>query len=276
MNTADLFVNRAERGTARGADSVMAAARSFVPTVEAERHTGSKNRPVRLVVLACVMVSGIVASVVLLSRGHTSVVTTTNQPVAAARDQPTGADGPGNVARGDATTANSETFEAAPDAEGVTISVITYEAGELFGSNIDVEPTDGPCELVVYSLEGVSRNTGHCVDDDPSQAMSLSEAELGGTVLTLRGRLFQIIDGRLAPDAFPSGTSIQADMHDGRVAVMAIRPDGRFFKVVELESEPGRGADVALVPLVWRAVAQNGSVLDTHTVVRPDYPIPGP
>lgn len=257
MNTTDLLEARSERGTPRGAVAVISAARTMAPLVmlddEATRSGGRRSRVV-MVVAALAAMTG---ALVLVDRDEIGEVTTTERVPTAV----TGVSG----------------AVLAPDAEGVSFSVLVYGEGAVFGSNVETEPASGPCELVVVRLDSVSEAVGYCQDDDPPEATSLSEARFDGSGgWSLRGRNFEIMAGRMAPDAFPVGTMIEAELYSGQTAATPFRSDGRFLKAVELESEPQGHWDTSFRPLVWRAVAPDGTVLDSYTIILPTYPVPGP
>ncbi len=154
--------------------------------------------------------------------------------------------------------------EVAPYVVGATIEVVEYDSSL------------GRCEDLVVSLDGETASVGHCGDADAGEGASLSSASLSGGGVSLNGRFLQIIQGRVSTDAFPSGTTIEAELIDGRLVVMPIRTDGRFFRVAELTSAPSGDDDTLLLPAEWRAVAPDGSVLETYASVVPVFPVEGP
>ncbi len=173
------------------------------------------------------------------------------------------------IARGDGIEVDAASVE-------VTVS---ETASNVVGATIDIVEYDsslGRCEDLVISLDGETASVGHCGESTGSRATSLSSASLSGGGVSLNGRFLQIIQGRVSTDAFPSGTTIQAELIDGRLVVMPIRTDGRFFRVAELTSAPSGDDDTLLLPAEWRAVAADGSVLETYVSVVPTFPIAGP
>jgi hypothetical protein len=173
------------------------------------------------------------------------------------------------IARGegievDAASVEVTVSEVAPYVVGATIEVVEYDSSL------------GRCEDLVVSLDSETASVGHCGDADAGEGASLSNASLGGGGVSLNGRFLQIIQGRVSPDAFPPGTTVQAELLDGRLVVMPIRVDGRFFRVAELATAPSGDDDTLLLPSEWRAVAADGSVIETYVSVVPTFPVEGP
>lgn len=154
--------------------------------------------------------------------------------------------------------------ETARDVAGATIEVVEYDSSL------------GRCEDLVIGLDGETASVGHCGESTGGTAISLSSASLSGGGVSLNGRFLQVIQGRVSTDAFPSGTTIEAELIDGRLVVMPIRTDGRFFRVAELTRAPSGDDDTLLLPAEWRAVAPDGSVLETYASVVPVFPVEGP
>jgi len=164
------------------------------------------------------------------------------------------------------------------DAASVEVTV-SETASNVVGATIDIVEYDsslGRCEDLIIGLDGETASVGHCGESTGSSATSLSNASLSGGGVSLNGRFLQVIQGRVSPDAFPSGTTIEAELIDGRLVVMPIRTDGRFFRVAELTSAPSGDDDTLLLPAEWRAVAPDGSVLETYASVVPVFPVEGP
>ncbi len=178
-------------------------------------------------------------------------------------------EGIAQIARGegievDAASVEVTVSEVAPYVVGATIEVVEYDSSL------------GRCEDLVVSLDGETASVGHCGDADAGEGASLSNASLSGGGVSLNGRFLQILQGRVSTDAFPSGTTIEAELIDGRLVVMPIRVDGRFFRVAELTRAPSGDDDTLLLPAEWRAVAPDGSVLETYVSVVPVFPVEGP
>ena len=172
------------------------------------------------------------------------------------------------IAQGDGIEVDTASVE-------VTVS---ETASNVAGATIDMVEYDsslGRCEDLVVSLDGETASVGHCGESTGSTATSLSNASLSGGGVSLNGRFLQVIQGRVSPDAFPPGTTIQAELIDGRLVVMSIRADGRFFRVAELVTAPSGDDDTLLLPSEWRAVAADGSIIETYVSVVPTFPVEG-